>query len=55
VLLFEGGTQLPADERGILTDILASVAAHWAERKRPFFAVFVGGAPPLPELFKQRR
>ena len=55
VLLIEDAAALPADERGILTDILSSVAAYWAERRRPFFAVFVGGAPPLPELFKQRR
>jgi hypothetical protein len=55
VLLVEGAAELPGDERGILIDILASVAAYWAERKRPFFAVFVGGAPPLPELFKPRR
>jgi len=55
VLLIEDAAALPADERGILTDILSSVAAYWAERKRPFFAVFVGGAPPLPELFKPRR
>jgi hypothetical protein len=55
VLLIEGAAQLAADERGILTDILRSAAAYWTERKRPFFAVFVGGAPPLPELFKPRR
>jgi hypothetical protein len=55
VLLIEGAAQLPTDERGILIDILTSVAAHWAERKRPFFAVFVGGAPPLAELFRSRR
>jgi hypothetical protein len=55
VLLIEGAADLPADERGILADILASVAASWAERKRPFFAVFVAGAPNLPELYKSRR
>jgi hypothetical protein len=55
VLLIEDAAALPADERGILTDILSSVAAYWAERGRPFFAVFVGGAPPLSELFKPRR
>ena len=55
VLLLEGADSLPADERGILADVLASAAAWWAERKRPFFAVFVGGAPSLPELYRDRR
>ena len=52
VLLFEGKAELSADELGILADILASVAAARAERQRPFFAVFVGGSPALPELYK---
>jgi hypothetical protein len=55
VLLLEGATQLPADERGILVDILAAAAAWWADRKRPFFAVFLGSSPALPELYKPRR
>ena len=55
VLLFEGAAELPADERGILADILASVATSRAERKRPFFAVFVNGSPALPELYKSRK
>jgi len=50
VLLFEGAERLPADERGILLDILASAAASWKERGRPFFAVLVGGEPRLAEL-----
>lgn len=54
VLLIDGAAGLPADERGILVDILASVAASWAERKRPFFAVFVDGPPTLPELYRSR-
>lgn len=48
VLLIEGAEGLPADERGILVDILASAAGWWAERRRPFFAVFVGGETGLP-------
>jgi biotin synthase-related radical SAM superfamily protein len=52
VLLFEGRSDLAADEMGILVDILGSVAAASAERKRPFFAVFVKGPPALPELYK---
>jgi len=54
VLLIEDAGELPADERGVLIDILASAADWWAERKRPFFAVFVNGAPALPELYKSR-
>ena len=49
------GVQSGKFERGILVDILASAAAAWAERKRPFFAVFPAGSPDLPELYKARR
>ena len=55
VLLIEGAAGLPADERGIFTDILASAAAWWAGRGQPFFAVFVGGAEGLPELYRRRK
>ena len=55
VLLIEGAADLPADDRGILVDVLASAAAWWVDRKRPFFAVFVGGVPQLPELYKSRQ
>jgi len=55
VLLLEGAAELPADERGILIDILALAAASWAERKRPFFAVFLEDVPSLPELYRSRR
>ena len=55
VLLFEDAEGMAADECGVLVDILASSAAYWAERKRPFFAVFVGGAPRLPELYREKR
>ena len=55
VLLFENADVLPADERGILLDILASAASSWAERKRPFFAVFLNGAADLPELYRYRK
>ena len=55
VLLIEGAAGLPADERGILLDILASAAAGWMERKRPFFAVFADGSPELPELYRSRK
>jgi len=59
VLLFEGAAELAADELGILIDILGSAAAYWAQRGRPFFAVFLDGAPPLParlpELYRSRK
>ncbi len=55
VLLIENAGGLPGDERGILADVLASAAASWAERERPFFAVFVGGEAPLPELYRSRK
>jgi len=55
VLLFEGAGGLPLVDRGTLVDILASAAASWAERKRPFFAVFLDGPPALPALYNDRR
>lgn len=55
VLLLEGAGALPADERGILRDVLASAAEYWAEQGKPFFAVFVGGEAPLPALYRERR
>jgi hypothetical protein len=54
VLLIEGAADLPLVERGTLVDILASAAASWAERKRPFFAVFLDGPSVLPELYNAR-
>ena len=55
VLVFEGAADLPADERGILLDVLASAAAGWLERGRPFFAVFLDGPAGLPDLYRSRR
>ena len=55
VLVFDGAKDLPLVERGTLVDILASAAASWAERKHPFFAVFLDGEPGLPSLFNERR
>jgi hypothetical protein len=54
VLLLDGAAALGADERGVLIDILSSVASSWAERGRPFFAVFLDGAPQLPQLYRSR-
>lgn len=44
-----------SDERGVLVDILGSAAAFWAERQRPFFAVFLGDSPDLPPLYRERQ
>jgi hypothetical protein len=55
VLLIAGAADVPVVERGTLVDILASAAASWAERKRPFFAVFLNGPAALPALYNDRR
>jgi len=52
ILLLTNAEALPGDERGILLDVLDSAAAWWGGRSRPFFAVFVGGMPALPELYR---
>src|SRR5262249_6792536 len=53
VLLIENAEA--SDERGILVDILRSAAAFWIERKRPFFAVFIGAEADLPPLYRERQ
>ena len=40
VLVFEGFQFLPADDVGVLIDVLASAAEFWAGQGKPFFAVF---------------
>jgi len=55
VLLIEKHAELPRDVCGVFADVLASAAEYWAERGRPFFAVFVGGPESLPELHRARR
>ena len=56
VLVFDGIGVLPADERGILIDILASAAQFWAGQHTPFFAVFIdpGRTLELPDLWRSR-
>lgn len=53
VLILE--TPKPGDDLGVLTDLLRSSAESWAERGKPFFAVFIDPdrALPLPDLFRQ--
>jgi barstar (barnase inhibitor) len=53
VLLVEGAADAVKDDLGVLEDLLASAAAQWAERGRPFFAVFVGGSDSLPALHRE--
>lgn len=54
IILLTGYEDLPADDFGVLLDVLAASAAYWAERGKPFFAVFVDPrhALALPELFR---
>jgi hypothetical protein len=56
VFVLRGGAELPADDFGVLVDVLAAGAAFWAERGRPFFAAFVdpGHEVALPELFRPK-
>jgi len=53
VLLIERAAAVPADDLGVFADVLAAAAAHWAERGRPFFAVFIGSAAALPPLYRE--
>lgn len=55
VLVIEGAQVAAADDIGVLRDILASTAAYWSGRGRPFFAVFIGPDPGLPELHRERQ
>jgi hypothetical protein len=41
VLAFEGFQFLPAEELGVLIDVMISAAEFWAARGKPFFAVFI--------------
>jgi hypothetical protein len=52
VLVLERHGELPLEDLGVLIDVLAAAAQHWAGRGRPFFALFVDpdGNMALPEL-----
>jgi RNAse (barnase) inhibitor barstar len=54
VLLFEHAKA--GDDLGVLIDVLRSSAEQWAQRGKPFFAVFIDPARvlPLPELFREK-
>ena len=53
VLLFESFAE--GDELGVLIDVLGAAAEFWAQRRRPFFAVFVdpGRKLSLPDLYRE--
>jgi hypothetical protein len=56
VLVFEGFQFLPAEEVGMLIDVLISAAEFWPGRGKPFFAVFIDPerALQLANLFEER-
>ena len=56
VLMLAGHGELSADDLGVLIEVLAAAAEHWAGGGRPFFAVFVDpeGLLALPELFRRK-
>jgi RNAse (barnase) inhibitor barstar len=55
VLVIEKHEKLAKDELGVLTDVLRSAAEFWAERGKPFFAVFVDPQRTLelPDLYRE--
>jgi hypothetical protein len=50
------GAGLPAEDFGVLLDVLSASAAFWAGRQRPFFAAFVDPRRELalPDLFRPK-
>ena len=55
VLVFEGFQFLPAGELGELIDVLITAAEFWAQRREPFFAVFIDPERvlALADLFRE--
>jgi len=56
VILIKAHGELPADDMGVLLEVLAAAADHWAARGLPFYAVFLdpGHALALPGLSRPR-
>jgi len=54
VLLLDAAGGLAQDDFGVFADVLSSSAQYWAERGRPFFAVFVQGPATLPPLMREK-
>jgi len=55
VVVIEGAAGAIADDIGVLRDILSTTASNWSERRRPFFAVFIGADPALQELHRESK
>jgi hypothetical protein len=53
-LLLYDYREIPADDLGVLIDVLGSAAEFWAGQGKPFFAVFVDPQRSLglPDLFR---
>jgi hypothetical protein len=50
-LVIAGAQHVPADDLGVLRDILSTAAEYWSERGKAFFALFSGPqAASLPEF-----
>lgn len=56
VILFTDQGALAAEDLGVLLEVLAAAAEHWAGRGLPFFAVFIdpGRTLALPELYRRK-
>ena len=56
VIALEGFKSLPADDLGVLIDVLVTAAGFWAEGGKPFFAVFIDpdGALMMADLYQER-
>ena len=56
ILLFSGADALPADDFGILVDVLDSAATFHGAQGRPFFAVFLDPERKLglPDLHREK-
>jgi hypothetical protein len=50
LILIEGWDQLAKDDLDTLRAVLAAAARFWAERGKPYFAVFIPGPATLPEI-----
>ena len=55
VLALEGFQFLPADDLGVLIDVMISAAEFWAGQGKPFFAVFIDPQRSLglADLFRE--
>jgi RNAse (barnase) inhibitor barstar len=55
VLIFENAKSLGAEDRSELIEVLAEAASNWRGTEDSFFAVFIGAAPDLPPLYRERQ